>query len=931
MNSGDLITSSQIIYVYNEIGTAPNNCSSESDFTVTITGNPPVDTLSDVTECVTYQLPPLIDGNYFTGSGGTGIPLNAGDNITTSQTIFIFNEIGTAPNTCSSESSFDVNITGLPPVDSFINQTECSSYTLPALVNGNYFTGTGGTGTPLNAGDIITTSQIIYIYNEAGVAPNICSIETNFFVDITGDPPVDSLPDVTECTSFTLPALLNGNYFIASGGGAGTPLFTGDIISSNQTIRIVNQSGTAPNICTSESFFTITITGNPPVDSLSDVTECVSFTLPALTNGNYFTGTGGTGMPLNPSDTITTSQTIFIYNEVGTAPNTCSSESSFQVTITGNPPVDSLSDVTECASFTLPALTNGNYFTGTGGTGMPLNAGDAITTSQTLFIYNEVGIAPNNCSNESSFQISITGNPPVDTLPDVTECTSYTLPTLTDGNYFTGSGGTGMLLNAGDPVIISQPIFIYNEVGTAPNTCSNESSFQVTITGNPFVDFIPSPTVCNEYTLPALTNGNYFTLTGGNGTQLNPGDTIITSQTVFIYNEVGTCSAETSFNVTIEQQQPIDILPNEFACGSYTLPALAQGNYFTNSNGMGTQLSEGDVLTTSQDVFIYDGSGTCPVESTFNLTVFSQPVVDVLPDITVCNGYTLPSLTSGSYFTDTNGGGIPLNPGDVISTPQTIFIFEENTNPSAIDCSDESSFTITIDNDVPVDQLNDVEECSEYILPALTNGNYFTGSNGSGLQLNVADAVTTSQVVFIYNEVGTAPDICTSESSFEVTILSSEDFDLSLSNITINNQDIVVTMDDTSIDYQYAVDNFDFQTSNEFFDLTEGQHTLIVSDINGCVQKSLTFFIETNQFLVPLYFTPNGDGQHDLWEVIDTENIVSKIYIFDRYGKLIKTLGNPSRGWDGTYNGNLMPSSDYWYTIIMRSGENLQGHFALKR
>ncbi len=930
LNAGDIITTSQTIFIYNVVGIAPNICSNESSFTVNITGNPSVDTLPNVTECVTYQLPNLTDGNYFTGSGGTGIPLNAGDNITTSQTIFIYNEIGTAPNTCSNESSFDVSITGLPPVDSFTNQTECTSYTLPTLTNGNYFTGTGGTGMPLNAGDNITTSQIVYIYNEVGTAPNVCFIETSFFVDITGNPPVDNLSDVTECTSYTLPALTDGNYFTGT-GGTGMPLNAGDIITTSQTLFIFNEVGIAPNNCSNESSFQVTITGNPPVDALTNVSECTSYTLPALTNGSYFSGPSGTGMPLNSGDNITTSQTIFIYNEIGTAPNTCSSESSFQVTITGNPPVDTLSDVTECTSYTLPALTDGNYFTGTDGTGMPLNAGDAITTSQTVFIYNEVGVAPNTCSSESSFQVTITGNPPVDTLSDVTECTSYTLPALTDGNYFTGTDGTGMPLNAGDAITTSQTVFIYNEVGVAPNNCSSESSFQVTITGNPPVDALTNVTECTSYTLPVLTDGNYFTGSGGTGMPLNAGDTITTSETIFIYNAVGACSSETSFTITIEQQQPINILPDEFACGSYTLPALAQGNYFTNSNGTGTQLNGGDVLTSSQDIFIYDDTGTCPVESTFNLTVFTQPVVDVLPDITVCNGYTLPSLTSGNYFTDTIGGGTPLNAGDVISTPQTIFIFEENTNPGAVNCSDESSFTVTIDNNIPVDELLDFSQCEPYVLPTLQNGNYFTASGGNGMQLSAGDSITTSQMVFIYNEVGTAPNICSSESSFEVTILPSQDFDLTLSNITINNQDIVVTMDDISIDYQYAVDNFDFQTSNEFFNLSEGQHTLIVSDTNGCVQKSITFFIEANQFIVPLYFTPNGDGQHDFWVVTDTENIVNRIYIFNRYGKLIKTLGNPSQGWDGTYNGNLMPSSDYWYTIELRSGDNLQGHFALKR
>uniref|UniRef100_UPI00262DCA02 hypothetical protein n=1 Tax=uncultured Winogradskyella sp. TaxID=395353 RepID=UPI00262DCA02 len=71
------------------------------------------------------------------------------------------------------------------------------------------------------------------------------------------------------------------------------------------------------------------------------------------------------------------------------------------------------------------------------GSGSMLNAGDAITASQTIFIYNEVGTGADTCSNESSFEITVTESPDVDNLPDSEVCSEYILPTLTDGNYFT--------------------------------------------------------------------------------------------------------------------------------------------------------------------------------------------------------------------------------------------------------------------------------------------------------------------------------------------------------------------------------------------------------------------------------------------------------------------------------------------------------------
>ncbi|MDN3725551.1 hypothetical protein QRD02_14290, partial [Aequorivita sp. SDUM287046] len=74
-------------------------------------------------------------------------------------------------------------INATPIVDDPADVTACDSYTLPALTNGNYFTGSGGTGTPLFAGNVINTTQTIYVYAETGTVPN-CSAETNFVVTI---------------------------------------------------------------------------------------------------------------------------------------------------------------------------------------------------------------------------------------------------------------------------------------------------------------------------------------------------------------------------------------------------------------------------------------------------------------------------------------------------------------------------------------------------------------------------------------------------------------------------------------------------------------------------------------------------------------------------------------------------------------------------
>lgn len=85
---------------------------------------------------------------------------------------------------------------------------------------------------------------------------------------------------------------------------------------------------------------------------------------------------------------------------------------------------------------------------------------------------------------------------------------------------------------------------------------------------------------------------------------------------------------------------------------------------------------------------------------------------------------------------------------------------------------------------------------------------------------------------------------------------------------------------------------------------------------------------------IPKFFTPNGDGQNDYWNVKGVSvnfNANSTIYIYDRYGKLLKQITASSQGWDGTFTGQPLPSDDYWYTIKLDDGREAKGHFSLKR
>jgi gliding motility-associated-like protein len=86
----------------------------------------------------------------------------------------------------------------------------------------------------------------------------------------------------------------------------------------------------------------------------------------------------------------------------------------------------------------------------------------------------------------------------------------------------------------------------------------------------------------------------------------------------------------------------------------------------------------------------------------------------------------------------------------------------------------------------------------------------------------------------------------------------------------------------------------------------------------------------------PRFVTPNGDGYHDTWNIIGIAAFdpTAKIYIFYRVGKLLKQDSPLGSGWNGTYSGNQLPSSDYWFLVEYNEDgvqKEFKGHFSLKR
>jgi gliding motility-associated-like protein len=313
---------------------------------------------------------------------------------------------------------------------------------------------------------------------------------------------------------------------------------------------------------------------------------------------------------------IDTTQEIFVFADNGV----CSDEDSFTITI-NSAVADDPTDVNQCTAYTLPALSpNNNYYDGPGGTGTLLNGTTfSAVGTYTVYVYAVDGA----CTAENVFTVTI-GNITADVMTDITVCDSYALPALSPNNgYFSQTGGVGPL---GATVDQSMTVYIYAQSGT----CTDESSFVVTVNDTPVLAAVSPVTACDSYNLPALAVGNYFSSPGGVG----PIGVVTASQLVYVYAQTGStpnCFSEASFQVTINPSPVVADVADVVACESFTLEALASGGYFASPGGVNpiTDMT----LTQTQTVYVYEQSGTgtdiCSDQDSFVVTITDAPAFTI--------------------------------------------------------------------------------------------------------------------------------------------------------------------------------------------------------------------------------------------------------------------------------------------------------------
>lgn len=329
------------------------------------------------------------------------------------------------------------------------------------------------------------------------------------------------------------------------------------------------------------------------------------------------------------------------------------------------------------------------------------------------------------------------------------------------------------------------------------------------------------------------------------------------------------------------------------------------------------------------------------------ITIYEQPVAQMIPVIELCdsdvNGVeqvnlrdydnairgSLPPLgyTVNYYDSTTN-----LNAGIAISNPNSFTVDATTTviaQISVLDspgCSDTTTFSFDIITApvVALDAVYNICDLQPLLLNLPTGFDSYQWSNGDTTSTTTITAPGTYSVT-----VGTIVNgiLCTTTADFDVQQVSVTFNSIELVDWTVSDNSISVEVDGIG-NFEYSIDGIHFQSSPVFTGLPAGNYEVIVRDDAGCNEiRQLVTLLN-----YPRYFTPNSDGYHDFWQLQNTTaEPDNEIFIYDRFGKLIKQLDPTGIGWDGTFNGAPLPASDYWFTVKRANGLIYKGHFSLIR
>ncbi|MBA2611275.1 MAG: gliding motility-associated C-terminal domain-containing protein [Bacteroidetes bacterium] len=696
-------------------------------------------------------------------------------------------------------------------------------------------------------------------------------------------------------------------------GGFNSSSFTPNI--PNMTVGgsftcIGTTTGTNPATNTCAVTASINVVQNPTTTAANNGPICAGATA-SLTGGGATTyawlGPGGFISNIaNPSIPGAQPVNAGVYTVLGSAGG-CTSTASTTLQVNANPTVTAANSGSYCAgqSFNLTAGGAASY-TWSGPNGYSSNVPNpnfnniAPNLSGT---YNLIG-ATGGCTATASTALVVNPLPAIVAVTSGNVCENFSVTlSAIGGTSFVWTGPNGFVSFQQNPQIVSAipaNTGVYTVVGTNMNGCVNSATVAEVVFAKPIITVLGSNACMNDQLMPTVNGGSTYQWTGPNGfssAQQNP-----------IINNVSLANAG-AYNVTVTS-----------AAG-----CVSNGTVFCNVYNKPVVNFTGNTEACKGDLFSFSGSGAISYKwlGTFGIAALGPQFSISSVSNSLQTTYTLVGSDGNGCF------------NSVVITPIVLGL------PYGTVSSDKAGGCVPF--------------CTKFNFqkgsPIITNVNWsFSNGNTFADSSNVTQCFTTAGTHTVNINLVDSKG-CKGKSTATVEGYPIPHAEFSYTPDSPNENDNTVTFTDETGNASIVNWFWDFYStgkdtsnkSNPTYTFPEIGNYFVymkVTSNHGCVDsivKKLTV-VEDVTFFIPNSFTPNGDGNN---EVFLPKAVGIKKYrmdIFDRWGQLVYTTTDILQGWDGKSKkgGDILPQDVYVYKISVSNSNSSKpktytGHVTLMK
>jgi len=901
------------------------------------------------------------------GSGGTaylwapstGLSSNsiaspiANPTVTTTYSVTVTNANG-----CTATSSMVLTVNQLPVASAGTNNAICTG-------NSTTLNATGGTtylwapATSLNNAAIpnpVATPTNTTTYTVTVTDANGCSATSSKVVTVNFLPQADAGTNQIICLNQSANLTASGGTtYLWSNNAATQSINVSPAITTTYTVTVSNGSG-----CSATDNAVVTVNTLPPADAGNNQAMCIG-------NSATLSATGGTSFIWSPaadlnnslisnpiaSPTVTTTYQVTVSDNNG-----CSATDNMVLTINPLPPANAGNNITICSGHTATLNASGGvtYLWTPAGSLSNANIANPVASPSVTTTYAVTVTDNNSCSATSSMVLTISTLPPANAGNDTAICLNSSITLNASGGVgYVWSPITGLSNpNIANPVASPTITTTYSVIVTDNGGCTATNSMVLTVNNLPSADAGPSTSIClgNSTTLNATGGTSYSwspagTLNFSNIAQPIANPTSNTTYTVTVTDNNG-CKQTDNVTISILSLPPADAGNHTAICEGQSTALTASGgiSYLWDTGGNTATITVNPDSTSTYTVTVTDGNG-CSQTDNVVVNVNYPPPANAGSNINICQGETgLLNATGGvSYSWSPVAGLSDPNIANPVASPavQTTYVV---TVTDVNSCSATDDVVVSIFPPPIItfgaDKYNGCEPLLVNFKDSTLNIQSWLwdfGDTASGVMNNSTQQnpmhLFVNPGTYSITLTATTTDGCQKTVTYNnyITVYPNPVADFTPVPSFGSIEYPFITFVDNSVNAYSWFWNFGDPSSNSNFSTSqnpthkfsyEGNFLIVltVESAYGCVDSTsdIIRILPSYSIYIPNAFTPNSDGINDGFKAYGTNIAEYKMYIFDRWGKMMFEADNINTSWDGRSDKTNEPLMQdvYVYKIIAK-------------